>query len=126
MNALPLLPILVYSFTLWMGLYVLVRNPGKPGMRFAGMGLTLYAMVLLLITTPGDSTMVAIDESGGSGGVLGGGSPQHDSDSSATAIAPAACTHPDDCQYFLRAGCCSAGDTAGVVFAGYGHAGDWR
>jgi hypothetical protein len=29
----------VFAFTLWFGLYLLARDRGKPGLRFAALGL---------------------------------------------------------------------------------------
>ncbi len=42
------LMVLFYSFTLWLGLYLLRRSPQLPGMRYAGLGLVAYAVGLLL------------------------------------------------------------------------------
>ena len=41
-----LIALLVFSFTLWFGLYLIARDPGKPGLRFAGLGLVSYALAL--------------------------------------------------------------------------------
>jgi len=41
--------IIIYSFALWMGLYLLERNGSKPGMAFAGLGLVTYAFGLALV-----------------------------------------------------------------------------
>ena len=38
--------IIVFGFTLWFGLYLIARDPAKPGLRFAGLGLVSYALVL--------------------------------------------------------------------------------
>lgn len=38
--------ILVFSFALWFGLYLLARDPRKPGLRYAGLGLIAYALAL--------------------------------------------------------------------------------
>jgi len=46
MTQLPLLQILTYGFTLWFGLYLLARHHQKVGMRYAGLGLTAYALGL--------------------------------------------------------------------------------
>jgi len=45
---IPLIQILVYSFTLWFGLYLLARDMQKPGLRYAGLGLMSYAFALAL------------------------------------------------------------------------------
>lgn len=42
------LAIIIYSFALWMGLYLLGRNGQKSGMRFAGVGLITYAIGLAI------------------------------------------------------------------------------
>jgi hypothetical protein len=42
------LMVIFYSFTLWLGLYLLRRSPQLPGMRYAGLGLMAYAVGLLL------------------------------------------------------------------------------
>jgi hypothetical protein len=46
MSGVLLLQVLVYSFTLWFGLYLLARDWHKPGLRFAGLGLVTYALGL--------------------------------------------------------------------------------
>ncbi len=43
-----LLQLLVYSFTLWFGLYLLARDWHKPGLRYAGLGLVTYALGLVV------------------------------------------------------------------------------
>jgi hypothetical protein len=40
----PVAQILTYVFALWLGLYLLARNPGKNGLVFAGLGLVVYAV----------------------------------------------------------------------------------
>ena len=45
---IPFLQILVYSFTLWFGLYLVARDLKKPGLRYAGLGLISYAFALAL------------------------------------------------------------------------------
>lgn len=47
---------LIFGLTLWMGLYVLVRNGTKPAMRYAGMGLVSYAIGLALATLLDEGT----------------------------------------------------------------------
>ncbi|MBC8172255.1 MAG: hypothetical protein H7X77_11300, partial [Anaerolineae bacterium] len=42
--------VLIYSFTLWLGVYLLRRNWQKPGMRSTGFGLITYALGLVLVT----------------------------------------------------------------------------
>jgi len=42
------LGIIIYSFALWMGLYLLGRNGQKSGMCFAGLGLVTYAIGLAI------------------------------------------------------------------------------
>lgn len=44
-----LIQLAVYSLTLWMGLYLLGRGAHKPTMRYAGLGLTTYAIALLML-----------------------------------------------------------------------------
>ncbi|HEX2621242.1 MAG TPA: hypothetical protein VHL11_13875 [Phototrophicaceae bacterium] len=46
-----MMQILIYCFTLWLGVYLLRRNWQKPGMRYAGFGLVTYAMGLILVIT---------------------------------------------------------------------------
>jgi hypothetical protein len=41
-----LLQIVLFSFTMWFGLYLLARDARKPGLRFAGLGLVSYAVGL--------------------------------------------------------------------------------
>jgi hypothetical protein len=38
--------ILTFGFALWFGLYLLARNPAKPLLRYAGLGLVAYALSL--------------------------------------------------------------------------------
>ena len=45
---IPFLQILVYSFTLWFGLYLVARDLKKSGLRYAGLGLISYAFALAL------------------------------------------------------------------------------
>jgi hypothetical protein len=40
--------ILVFGFTLWFGLYLLARDPRKPALRYAGLGLAAYALAIAL------------------------------------------------------------------------------
>lgn len=53
------LEILTYGLVLWLGLYLIARNPANPRLRYAGLGLVAYALSLaseLLISyasTPG-------------------------------------------------------------------------
>ncbi len=53
---IPYLSILIYSFTLWFGLYLIARDYKKAGLRYAGLGLVSYAVALafslLLPDTP--------------------------------------------------------------------------
>lgn len=42
----PLLPILIYTFTLWLGLYLIARDPRKPLLVFTGLGLIAYALIM--------------------------------------------------------------------------------
>jgi hypothetical protein len=44
MQNLALTQVLIYSFALWFGLYLLSRNPRKAGLIFAGLGLVAYAV----------------------------------------------------------------------------------
>lgn len=55
MSGVLLLQVLVYSFTLWFGLYLLARDWHKPGLRFAGLGLVTYALGLA-VTALADSS----------------------------------------------------------------------
>ena len=50
-----LLQVLVYSFLLWFGLYLLARDWHKPGLRFAGLGLVTYALGLAVTALVGSS-----------------------------------------------------------------------
>ena len=43
---IPFLHILIYSFTLWFGLYLVARDKNKLGLRYAGLGLISYAFAL--------------------------------------------------------------------------------
>lgn len=43
------LPLLLYTLTLWFGLYLLNRDFAKPGLRYAGLGLVSYAVGLALV-----------------------------------------------------------------------------
>lgn len=56
--------ILVYSLTLWLGLYLLARNPANLRLRWAGLGLTAYALRLavdiLLAYTPNSSLSLTL------------------------------------------------------------------
>jgi hypothetical protein len=45
---MPLIHLLVYCFTLWLGLYLLGRDSSKIGLRYAGLGLISYAIGLVL------------------------------------------------------------------------------
>jgi hypothetical protein len=45
---MPLIHLLVYSFTLWLGLYLLARDSSKIGLRYAGLGLISYALGVAL------------------------------------------------------------------------------
>jgi hypothetical protein len=40
------LEILIYSLALWLGLYLIARNPANPRLRWAGLGLAAYALSL--------------------------------------------------------------------------------
>ncbi len=48
MNTVLFLQILVFSFTMWFGLYLVSRDLKKPGLRFAGLGLISYAAGIAL------------------------------------------------------------------------------
>ncbi len=48
--------ILVFGFALWFGLYLLARDPHKPGLRFAGLGLVAYALAVALDLLAGYTT----------------------------------------------------------------------
>jgi hypothetical protein len=41
------LSVLVFAFALWLGLYLLARDPRKPLLRFTGLGLIAYAVEIL-------------------------------------------------------------------------------
>lgn len=45
---MPGLEYLTFSFTLWLGLYLLARNPANIPMRFAGLGAAAYALALAM------------------------------------------------------------------------------
>lgn len=49
MNAILLLQLLIFGFSLWLGLYLLARDIQKPGLRFAGLGLVTYALGLAAV-----------------------------------------------------------------------------
>jgi hypothetical protein len=49
MSDLPLLQIIIYSLTLWFGLYLIARDFNKPGLRYAGLGLVTYAIGLAIV-----------------------------------------------------------------------------
>ncbi len=38
-----LIQLLLFGFTLWLGLYLIVRDPGKTSLRYTGLGLAAYA-----------------------------------------------------------------------------------
>lgn len=40
------LQLLLFAFTLWLGLYLLARRTEKAALRLAGLGLTAYALAL--------------------------------------------------------------------------------
>jgi hypothetical protein len=44
MTPSPLLSVPVFAFALWLGLYLLARDPRKPRLRFTGLGLIAYAL----------------------------------------------------------------------------------
>lgn len=44
MGGLFLAQVVMFGFTLWFGLYLVGRSAGKPGLRYAGFGLTAYAV----------------------------------------------------------------------------------
>ncbi len=48
MNGILLLQLLIFGFTLWLGLYLLARDSHKHGLRFAGLGLVTYAIGLAI------------------------------------------------------------------------------
>ena len=44
---------IAFTFALWLGLYLLKRDPGKPELRYTSLGLSTYALVLAInIITP--------------------------------------------------------------------------
>ncbi|MDQ2996113.1 MAG: hypothetical protein M3R61_03515, partial [Chloroflexota bacterium] len=45
--ALLTINILTFSFALWLGLYLLARNPAKALLRYAGLGILAYAFSML-------------------------------------------------------------------------------
>jgi hypothetical protein len=45
-SGLLFLQIVAYSLALWLGLYLIGRNPAKPPLRYAGLGLVFYALSL--------------------------------------------------------------------------------
>ncbi len=47
---MPGLEYLTFAFTLWLGLYLLARNPANAPMRFAGLGAAAYALALAMET----------------------------------------------------------------------------
>lgn len=52
---IPLLHIIIYSFTLWFGLYLVARDMKKLGLRYAGLGLISYAFAIALSLLLGDT-----------------------------------------------------------------------
>lgn len=42
----PALPVLIYTFTLWLGLYLMARDTRKPLLVFTGLGLVAYALTM--------------------------------------------------------------------------------
>jgi hypothetical protein len=44
--SLLVLQVIIYSFSLWLGLYLISRNPGQPRLLWSGLGLVLYALSL--------------------------------------------------------------------------------
>jgi hypothetical protein len=59
MNQIPLLHIIIYSFTLWFGFYLIARDFRKAGLLFAGLGLVSYAMGLALTLLLRDTAQAA-------------------------------------------------------------------
>jgi hypothetical protein len=57
MNDSLFLAILVFAFALWLGLYLLAREPHKPVLIYTGLGLAAYALILelssLIAAAPG-------------------------------------------------------------------------
>src|SRR4051794_35670420 len=55
---------LTFSFALWLGLYLLARNPAKALLRYAGLGILAYALSLaaeiLSENTPSSAITVAL------------------------------------------------------------------
>lgn len=49
MNPLLLMSLVVYSLSLWFGLYLLARYHHKPGLRYAGLGLVSYALGVAVV-----------------------------------------------------------------------------
>ena len=47
-TTLLVLEILAYSLALWLGLYLIARDLGNPSLRYAGLGLVVYALSLAL------------------------------------------------------------------------------
>jgi len=45
-SSLTILETVTYSFILWLGLYLIARNPANPQLRLAGLGLIAYALSL--------------------------------------------------------------------------------
>ena len=55
-SSLAILETITYGFILWLGLYLIARNPANPQLRMAGLGLIAYAVSLasdLLTALPG-------------------------------------------------------------------------
>ncbi len=48
-DAVFVLQLLAFGFTLWLGLYLLARDIHKPGLRYAGLGLVTYALGLAFV-----------------------------------------------------------------------------
>src|SRR5690349_15499374 len=47
-GALPALEMLIFAFALWLGCYLLNRDPGNASVRLAGLGLVAYGGILAL------------------------------------------------------------------------------
>ncbi|MEJ2558472.1 MAG: hypothetical protein P8186_20095 [Anaerolineae bacterium] len=62
-SGLLILEILTYGPVLWLGLYLIARNPANPRLRYAGLGLVAYALSLaskLLVVHASTPTLALI------------------------------------------------------------------
>jgi hypothetical protein len=54
-DTMPFFHLMIYTFTLWLGLYLLARSSTKLSLRYTGMGLISYALCIALVLFSQDS-----------------------------------------------------------------------